>query len=106
MSENKKKIKISYDYEHLIEEIEEEIAEGSLTFEDIVQVLRSNRSIDDNYFPVIDWYYCDATMNKIVLEDSFETEQIKKDYEKNKDSLQPIKVKDLLVEMNFYNEII
>ena len=65
------KIKVSYDYEELINELKEEIAYGTLTQDDEIYVLRQEKEIAEGYRPIIDWDY---------LEDVYEGEEYEKEY--------------------------
>lgn len=47
---------ISYDYSIMLEELKEEIADGILTLDDEIKVVRADRGI---YFPIVDWFYLD-----------------------------------------------
>lgn len=105
-------MKISYDYDELINEIEEEIEDGILTLEDSVQILRAKESINGEYFPIIDWYYSEEDMKELLKVDMFESKEEKKERESIEESyaedcfnLESITVKDFLKEMNIYNSI-
>lgn len=50
------KIKYSYDYENLIQEMNEELEDGILTQDSIVYVERGE-PVGDGYKPIIDWWY-------------------------------------------------
>lgn len=105
-------MKISYDYSDLIAELKDEIATGDLAYNEIIQVRREDRGIP-NYTPIIDYYYNADRMALIVADDPFDDEQeraevaaLKEDYEKYKDQLRPITVKDALAEMEEWNRIV
>lgn len=127
------KIKISYDYEELLYEINEEIEDGVLSLEDEIQILRgeglSNKELEhrlewfrsqgvvnpvlEEYHPIIDWYYDDNSMNEIFEiepdydeEEIKEAEEIKVSYLKDKPFLITKKVKEVLEEMKEKNKII
>lgn len=68
-------MRISYDYQEMIQELKEEINDGILSPTDDIQILRSSKTIGDNYKPIIDWYYDDNTMVEISETDLFDSEQ-------------------------------
>ena len=103
--------KFSYDYSDLIKEIKEELEDGILKPDSIVQILRDEtRSVSH---PIIDWYYSE---NKIVedttieFDDTEEVKQFKREYISryldDKPNLQPITVSAMLVEMEDMNKIV
>ncbi len=47
---------ISYDYSIMLDELKEEIADGILTLDDEIKVVRADRGA---YFPIVDWFYVD-----------------------------------------------
>lgn len=49
-------MKISYNYIPLMREIKEEIEDGVLHPDDVIQIVRSDYDIL-GYRPIIDWYY-------------------------------------------------
>lgn len=52
-------MKISYDYEDLINELEGDITEGLIRPSDILKIVRTEQPTIDNYKPIIDYYYSD-----------------------------------------------
>jgi hypothetical protein len=48
---------ISYDYSIMLEELKEEVADGILTLDDEIKVVRADRGLV--YFPIVDWFYID-----------------------------------------------
>ena len=103
--------KFSYDYSDLIKEIKEELEDGILKPDSIVQILRDEtRSV---YHPIIDWYYSE---NKIVedttieFDDTEEVKQFKREYISryldDKPRLQLMTVSAMLVEMEDVNKIV
>lgn len=127
------KIKISYDYEELLNEINEEIEDGVLFLEDEIQILRgeclSNKELEhrlkwfrsqgvvnpvlEEYRPIIDWYYDNNSMNELFKiepdydeEEIKEVEEIKASYLKDKPFLITKKVKEVLEEMKEKNKIV
>lgn len=49
-------MKISYNYPPLMQEIKEEIEDGVLHLDDVIQIVRADYDIL-GYRPIIDWYY-------------------------------------------------
>lgn len=73
----------SYDYEILIDELQSDVAEGLISLEEFVKIVRENISVND-YFPIIDYYYMDYKANEPYTE---------------------MRVSDVLKEMRYYNNI-
>lgn len=103
--------KISYDYSDLIQELNEEIADGILKNDSIIQVLRDKtKSV---YHPIIDWYYSedkiveDAT---IEFDDSEAYKELKREYISryldDKPNLELSTVAAILIEMEEMNKIV
>ena len=103
--------KFSYDYSDMIQEIKEDLEDGILKPDSIVQILRDEtRSV---YHPIIDWYYSE---NKIVedttieFDDTEEVKQFKREYISryldDKPRLQLMTVSAMLVEMEDVNKIV
>lgn len=90
-------MKISYDYEEMIQELKEDVMDGVLSLTDTIQILRSDETFDDGYKPIIDWYYGDESEDET---------QMKERYEKDKPNLSNILVEDCLAEMEERNAII
>lgn len=105
-------MKLSYDYEELIQEIKEEIADGILKLTDDIQVLRTDE-FNVDYKPIIDWYYPPTQMENILKPDIFddeeevaELEELKAQYELDMPNLETIMVGNCLIEMEEMNAII
>lgn len=103
---------ISYDYEEMIQELQEELSDGILSLTDNIQILRDDKDIGYGYRPIIDWYYDDNTMTDDLNADIFDDEQdieekrhIKELYEKVK-FLEVISVANCLFEMEELDKII
>ena len=101
---------LSSDSIELIQELNEEIADGILKNDSIIQVLRDKtKSV---YHPIIDWYYSE---NKIVedttieFDDTEEDKQFKREYISrylaDKPKLELSTVSAILVEMKGMNII-
>ena len=104
-------MKLSYDYTELIQEIKQEINEGILTLNDKIQILRGPSQND--YKPIIDWYYNHHTMSKDLTPDIYDNENeiaklnlLKKQYKTDKPNLITITVAAALKEMKRLNKII
>ena len=96
--------KFSYDYSDLIQEIKEDLEDGILKPDSIVQVLRDETQ--SVYHPIIDWYYSE---DKIVEDTTIEfddTEKYISKYLDDKPRLQLITVSAMLVEMEDMNKIV
>lgn len=109
--------KLIANYKSLIEEISNEVKEGLLTEKDMIQVLRSDKPMVQDYCPILDWYYdsymmqeeMETPLEEMYLEEEFtkeewkemhdDLEQYKKQYESEKDKLVEIQVKAALTEM-------
>ncbi|MFY8330700.1 hypothetical protein [Vagococcus carniphilus] len=51
-------MKISYDYDELIQEIKEDIIEHKvLNYKDYIWIVRADEPVHKSYRPIIDWYY-------------------------------------------------
>lgn len=87
-------MKLSYDYEELLQEFKEELEDEVLTLDSEVYILRKDEPIFGNYYPIIDWYY---------LEDNERNyPEFKEDFPK----LRIEKLSDVLSEMEEMNRII
>lgn len=104
-------------YKDLMNEINDEVAEGVLAPGDMIQVLRDEKPVYESYCAIIDWYYDEFVMNEELntpLEEMYmaeeftkeewdlmvqEQEEFKKQYEADKPKLVSMKVKDVLTEM-------
>ena len=98
-------------YSDLIKEMKEELEDGILKPDSIVQILRDEtRSV---YHPIIDWYYDDKKVvedTTIEFDDTEEDKQFKREYISryidDKPKLQPITVSAMLVAMEDVNNIV
>lgn len=103
--------KFSYDYSDLIQEIKEDLEDGILKPDSIVQVLRDEAQ--SVYHPIIDWYYSEDKIvedTTIEFDDTEEDKQFKREYISkyldDKPRLQLITVSAMLVEMEDMNKIV
>lgn len=104
-------MKISHDYEELINELEEEIEGGMLKLSDTIQVLRGEPRY--GYAPIIDWYYDHERSMELFEEDDedsitdmVEQAQIKKQYEEDRPHLEQMTVEEALGEMLEMDKVI
>lgn len=104
--------KISYDYSELLQEFQEELEDGILKKDDIIQVLRGDR-LENLYTPIIDWYYSDKKVREdfeIDCTDNAKDILLKKEYKeqylKDKPHLENSTVYAVLVEMEEMNKIV
>lgn len=103
--------KISYDYSDLIQELNEEIADGILKNDSIIQVLRDKtKSV---YHPIIDWYYSEDKIvedTTIEFDDSEADKELKREYISryldDKPNLELSTVAAILIEMEEMNKIV
>lgn len=96
-------MKISYDYEELIQELKEELEDGILTLESTIQVLRSEQPLFD-YYPIKDWYY----EHEMMVSD-YQSELSKEEYRLyliDRPSLIALTVREVLEEMIEKNSIV
>ncbi len=109
--------KIVENYKTLIEEISDEVKEGFLTEKDMIQILRDEKPLINDYCPIIDWYYdayamkeeLETPLEEMYMEEEFsksewkqmkfDFDQYKKQYESEKDKLVEINVKAALTEL-------
>lgn len=99
-------MKIKYNYSEIITELEEEIEDGILTLDDTIQILRDDKTLYDNYYVVVDWYYSDDTMMEIIKEIEncidIECRNDKKAIEiyfEDKENLEEVTVREILSEL-------
>ena len=85
-------MKISFDYEILINEIQSCLASGELYPADEIQILREHR---EDYSPVVDWYYSKDRMKDLPNDG----------YLKDLLFLESVKVSDFLAEMQDLNSV-
>lgn len=95
-------MKISYNYLPLMQEIKEEIEDGILHPDDVIQIVRADYDIL-GYRPIIDWYY-----NKEEMEDMkmFMSSEEKERYLNDFHELEEISVKNCIAEMYAVNKLI
>lgn len=95
-------MKISYNYLPLMQEIKEEIEDGVLHPDDVIQIVRADYDIL-GYRPIIDWYY-----NKEEMEDMkmFMSSEEKERYLNDFNELEEISVKNCIAEMYAVNRLI
>lgn len=101
--------KFSYDYSDLIKEIKEELEDGILKPDGIVQILRDETQ--SVYQPIIDWYYSEDRIvedTTIEFDDSEADKELKREYISryldDKPKLQCITVTAMLTEMEDMNK--
>lgn len=90
-------------YKELLEELNAEVAEGVLSLEDTIQIIRDDKELMPTYYPIIDWYYDAFTMKQEIdtpLEEMKKShEAYKAQYEADAPKLKEMKLKDALTEM-------
>lgn len=97
----------SYDYEEFILELKEELEDGALTLDDTICILRSDEPIQGtDYFPIIDWYYNEETMENMKENLLEENPSTWKAYEEDKPKLTSILVSELYIEMKEIDRVI
>ncbi|SHI38719.1 hypothetical protein SAMN02745751_00211 [Dethiosulfatibacter aminovorans DSM 17477] len=103
---NYKNMKPQFDYQELIDELKSEVRAGSLTENDIIQVLRSHKADKNGYYPIIDWHYNKETMEMELAPDSLDDEEdirekniIREQYLEDLPVLKDMTVKACLAEM-------
>lgn len=115
---------ISYNYEELISELNEELTENTLMLDSTIQILRGDNIGPVSSFgttkiiaykPIIDWYFNKPTMEGLLAPDpeylkhegvEEERLQMLEDYKRDAPSLQPITVRECLTEMESMNNIL
>ncbi len=97
---------ITYDYQELIDELKDEVGTGSLTKDEVIQVLRSDKSDKEGYAQILDWYYNDATLTIELEPDPEDSKEDAKDklllreqYLEDKEQLEQISVEAVLEEI-------
>lgn len=98
------------DYTMIQKEITEELSEGSVKLKTVIQVLRTDNPIYENYRPIIAWYYDDKTqMEGFLLRPEFpkmvqrKISEEKMKYLTIQHKLEEIKVSELIREMEYYS---
>lgn len=104
---------ISYDYREIIKELKEELRDGILSLTDTIQVLRSDSDVCNGYRPIIDWYYDNDKMMKLLKGNFFDDEEdfkelhlIKEPFEKDVPLLENIFVGVCLMELKERSKIV
>lgn len=99
------------DYSVIQKEINEELADGTVKLSTVIQVLRTDKPIYDNYHPIIDWYYDDKTQMKgFLLRSEFPKMVQRKNREEKirylaiQHKLEEIKVGELIREMDYHSK--
>ncbi len=95
-----------YDYQELIDELKDEVGAGSLTNDELIQVLRDDKAEADGYRQIIDWHYNDEAMTiELAPDEDNSKEEIKdqlllrEQYQKDQPTLEAITVEACLAEM-------
>lgn len=113
------KCNISYDYEEMMEELQNLLQDGELNLEDEIQVFRAKEAIASNYYPIEAWLFQHDLQVEFIREDEdtcntkqqqdIEHQRVQNvlaDYESIRPLLTSIKVKDVLAEMEYMDRII
>ena len=95
-------MKISYNYLPLMQEIKEEIEDGVLSLDDVIQIVRADYDIL-GYRPIIDWYYGKKEMENMKM---FMSPEEKERYLQDFEKLEGISVKNCIAEMYAVNKLI
>lgn len=90
-------MKVSVDYDELINELSTDVASGYLQLTDQIFIVRDEKALVDDYHPIIDWYH----------EHDFSDDNVNNDIADESDRLRAVKktVSDVLEEMNERNSI-
>ena len=103
-------MKISYDYEEMLQELREDIEDGMLNSDSFIQIERGEERL--GYSPIIDWYYDQVTMISMCnpeIDDSSDEKKEKvkiwKDYTERAPYLKLCRLSDVLEEMEEMNRI-
>lgn len=113
-------MKISYDYEELIEELNADIEEGLIDKDGEVYILRSENPVMLDYHPIVDYYYLSDNEGYDPYEDYIREEysdeewdaicneykEINERFKKDFPKLRIVKVSDVLTEMTEKNRIL
>ena len=95
-------MKISYNYLPLMQEIKEELEDGVLHPDDMIQIVRADYDIL-GYRPIIDWYYGKKEMENMK---KFMSPEEKERYLQDFEKLEAISVKNCIAEMYAVNKLI
>lgn len=127
-------IRYSVNYEELINELNEELQDGTLNLDSLIQILRMNEDswkskyknihipffkkmgikniTTDSYRPIVDWFYSNEDMNEVLKiecccskEEAKDIEEDRELYYKDKPYLEVMTVEEVLKEMIGRNEI-
>lgn len=104
-------------YKELVSEISNEVSEGVLNEKDMIQILRAEKAVVQDYHPIIEWYYdsfvmeeeLDSSLEDMYMKDEFsedewdkmakEMQAYKKQYLADQPKLIVMGVKETLTEM-------
>lgn len=96
-------MRVSYDYDDLLAELQEELEDGVLVLHDIIQILRAEKPIRGLYRPIVDWYYDEEEMTE--QKSDLPAEELDK-YLRDKPHLEAVTVKECLQEMRKWSTIL
>lgn len=105
-------MKYSYDYEEFIDDLEMELTDQMLTLQSPIQILRADQPVFENYYPIIDWYYCHQDMLDLMpdfdddQEDIEQMRMIQVQYQSVQHQLIQTTVAQALEEMKKYDQIL
>jgi len=122
-------MKLSYDYSELLKELRDELADGTLTLQSDILVLRgspiSSRLISEfkeiadargenvEYRPIVDWYYDDLQIEKVFAKDPFDSNKeikekilMREQFSKDRPNMKIAKVRDVIAEMEEWGRIL
>ncbi|WKY48169.1 hypothetical protein Q5O24_02215 [Eubacteriaceae bacterium ES3] len=99
-----------YGYREKIDELNILLTKGVLMRSHMIQIRRSNQSVYEGYYPIVDWSFSDEVMQemlKLTVKDNEKTiarkMKISADYENDKVFFQPITVSECLRELETWN---
>lgn len=94
------------DYQELIDELKSEINTGSLSKDEVIQILRLNDETKTDYNQIIDWYYNKEVMEIELSDDETDTKDeinekslIREQYKLDESKLENITADACLTEM-------
>lgn len=94
------------EYQELIDELKDEMGDGLLNKNSVIQVLRDEKADQFGYFPIIDWYYNKQTMIQELAPDKTDSKEdikdkqlIKQQYDLDLPFLKDMTVEACLAEM-------
>ncbi len=115
---------INYDYTDLLEELQEDIDDGILESNEEIQILRQDKAIGENYYPIVDYYYSHERMMAIFeAENNYEDTDVQSEvddideeyanleeelalYEQDREFLQIAKVANVVEEMKKFSFVL